>query len=111
MTLRFCKKCKTLMRPLRQKGENFFECPKCGFSEGVGKNPLVAKEKIKPSKKVGKGVKESGNVFATYEHKCKKCGYDKAQVIDVGIFYSDEDNLIMLECGKCGHSERIGDPS
>ena len=41
-------------------------------------------------------------------YKCPKCGYEKAQIIDMGIFYSDEDNLILLKCGKCGHSERIG---
>jgi len=26
----------------------------------------------------------------------------------MGIFYSDEDNLILLKCGKCGWSERLG---
>ena len=39
---------------------------------------------------------------------CKKCGYDKAQIIDMCIFYSDEDNLILLKCGKCNFAERIG---
>ena len=47
-------------------------------------------------------------IIATYDHKCKKCGFSKAQIIDMGIFYSDEDQLILLKCGKCGYSERIG---
>ena len=72
------------------------------------KKPIIRTERIK-KKPVGEGFVEGLNEFANYIHKCKKCGYGKAQIIDMGISYSDEDNLILLKCGKCGFSERIGE--
>jgi DNA-directed RNA polymerase subunit M/transcription elongation factor TFIIS len=97
------------MTPKKKSDKLFFKCNNCGLIEFIdSKNSLVVKDKIKPPKIKGKGVIENENIFATYDHKCKKCGYDKAQVLDLGIFYSDEDNLILLKCGKCGYSERIG---
>ncbi|MBR9702068.1 hypothetical protein GOV13_04045 [Candidatus Pacearchaeota archaeon] len=109
MTLRFCHKCKTLQRPRKKDGKIIFDCSKCGFSEVIDeKDHVITSEKMKKPEKRGKGSVEDKDVFATYEHVCEKCGYDKAEVIDMGIFYSDEDNLILLKCGKCGWSERIG---
>jgi len=71
------------------------------------KKAIVEKEKIE-HEEIGRGVLKEENRMATYKHKCEKCGYGKAQIIDVGPLYSDEDNLILLKCGKCGYSERIG---
>ena len=106
MTLKFCTKCGDLLIPER-KGEKFIAtCAKCGFSKQV--KILKSKENLEPKKNIGRGVRKEENPLATYHSKCPKCGYDKAQIVDMGVFYSDEDNLIMLKCGKCGHSERIG---
>jgi len=63
---------------------------------------------MEKQKERGKEVGEDKNIFANYHNVCKKCGYDKAQILDLGVFYSDEDNLILLKCGKCGFSERVG---
>jgi len=108
MTIKFCKKCKTLLKPEKKEGEVFLKCSKCGFES---KSDLTSSENIPKKEKVGKGVSEDKNVFATYKHECEKCGYDKAQVLDLGVSYSDEDNLMFLKCGKCGHSERVGEDS
>jgi DNA-directed RNA polymerase subunit M/transcription elongation factor TFIIS len=106
MALKFCPTCGELLIP-EKKGEKFAAtCGKCGFSRAV--KPLNEKEKIRHKKKTGEGIAKGENPLATYHNKCPKCGYDKAQIIDMGIFYSDEDNLIMLKCGKCGYSERVG---
>lgn len=108
MALRFCQRCKTIQAP-HKNNFGFFKCEKCGFVEEIKNNDsLVSSEKMISAKEVGKGVAGEENMFATYENKCKKCGFDKAQIIDVGLFYSDEDHLIMVKCGKCGHSERLG---
>lgn len=108
MTLRFCKKCKTLMRPRKREGKIILECKNCGFIKEVKGKDLVTREKIKPTPKRKKGFVDDKDIFATYNNVCKKCGYHKAEVIDIGLFYSDEDNLILLKCGKCGYSERVG---
>ncbi|MCK4552663.1 hypothetical protein KAT80_00470 [Candidatus Pacearchaeota archaeon] len=108
MTLKFCQKCKTLLSPQKKNGEVFLKCSKCGFESNTD---LTSRENIPKKEKVGKGISKDENIFATYEHKCSKCGYDKAQVLDLGISYSDEDNLFLVKCGKCGFSERVGKDS
>ncbi len=67
---------------------------------------IIEDEKI-ISRDVGDGVVKEKDVFANYKHKCKKCGYGKAEIINLGAQYSDENELILLRCGKCGYSERI----
>ena len=67
---------------------------------------IIEEEKIK-HKKIGEGVVKEKDVFATYDHKCKKCGYKKAELLDLGAQYSDENELVMIKCGKCGYTERI----
>ncbi|MGD9276862.1 MAG: hypothetical protein PVJ67_06855 [Candidatus Pacearchaeota archaeon] len=108
MTLKFCKKCKTLLEPHKKEGKNFLVCKNCGIETESENNFLITTEKINKLPKRKEGSVKDEDVFASYKHICKKCGYDKAEVIDMGIFYSDEDNLILLKCGKCGYSERVG---
>ena len=83
-------------------------CKNCDYFRETVVKPLVEKNKISKKSKVGAGIAKDENEFATYDNECKKCGYGKAQIIDMGVFISDEDNLIFLKCGKCGFSERIG---
>ncbi len=108
MPLNFCKKCKSLMIPSKDSDKFFFKCSSCGF-EDLGN--LKSKEKIFCPEKRGEGSVEDKNIFATYSNTCKKCGHDKAQVIDIGQFYTDEDHLIFIKCGKCGFVERFGEGS
>jgi DNA-directed RNA polymerase subunit M len=104
MSISFCPTCNGLLIPKDGK----IICEVCGFSKLIEEGFLTAKEKIIIPEPKGEGVNLENNKFASYSNICKKCGYDKAQVLDMGIFYSDEDNLIMLKCGRCGFSERIG---
>ena len=109
MTLKFCERCEALMNSRQEDGMIIFQCSSCGFVETVADaSTLNVKETIISEKTRGEGVGESKNEFADYPNVCKKCGHGFAQILDLGIFISDEDNLILLKCGKCGHSERIG---
>ena len=63
-------------------------------------------EKIKQKEIVGQGVIEDQNIYATFPNKCQKCGHDKAQVIELGIWYSDEAGVVRYKCGKCGFVEQ-----
>ena len=49
----------------------------------------------------------SANKLAVYDHVCPKCGYDKAEVINKGTQIGDEDDLVIIKCGKCGHTDRL----
>ena len=109
MSLKFCPKCKAIMIPRKEVGEFIVECKVCNFTEKIDEKDLLQfSEKISIKEEVGKGISKGENLLANYKNMCKKCGYDKAQIIDMGIFYSDEDNLILLKCGKCNFAERIG---
>lgn len=49
------------------------------------------------------------NHLAAYDHKCKKCGYNKAELIECGIEIADEDCRIRYKCGKCGLVEDVSE--
>ena len=108
MTLKFCQRCKTLMSPHKTSEKIIFKCSNCNFSEDMKDGSLKVREKLNKKEEKGKGVGSDENIFATYTHKCEKCGYNKVQILDAGTYYSDEDNLVLLMCGKCGWSERVG---
>lgn len=112
MAIEFCKNCGGMLRIQKiDEKETYTFCDNCqNFKVLKTENSLgmVSNEKIEKQKERGTGTSKDENEFANYEHLCKKCGYGKAQIIDMGIFYSDEDNLILLKCGKCGFCERIG---
>jgi len=112
MALNFCNKCGGIIRSKKiDKYKSYSFCDNCQEFKIIKEediNDVSFNEKIEKQKNKGEGVREDKNEFANYNHICKKCGYDKAQIIDMGVFYSDEDNLILLRCGKCGFSERIG---
>ena len=81
-----------------------FKCSRCG---AVEKGELVSREEISKKQDIGKGVVEDKNVFADFHHVCKKCGYDKAEVIERQPYVSDEDSLTFVRCGKCKHTEQL----
>jgi DNA-directed RNA polymerase subunit M/transcription elongation factor TFIIS len=68
---------------------------------------LKTNEKIK-KEEVGQGAVNDENIYATYPHECRKCGYAFAQIIELGVWYSDEGQVTRLRCGKCGFSQNIG---
>lgn len=69
----------------------------------------IIKEKIHHRKEEEIRVATEGNPLAVYPHKCSKCGYEKAELIEVGIEISDEDQRIRYKCGKCGHVEDVSE--
>ena len=108
MVMEFCPKCKSILIPKMENGKLVIHCSYCGYSRGakVGE-ALVETEKMPRREEVGEGVVDSINEFATYDNKCEKCGFGKAQIVDMGQWYSDEDNIIILRCGKCGWSQHM----
>ena len=105
MSLEFCPKCENIMIPEKlSEGEFWIKCHHCGFSRKLKKpdSKLIEKEMILHKHDIGRTfkvskIKMSLQLIST---NVSKCDYNKAQVIDMGISYSDEDNLIFLKCGK-----------
>lgn len=94
--MRFCPNCENILHP----DEGRLVCHNCNFYvEGI----LESSEKMKEKEKIGVGVVDGINIFADYDFECMKCGFNKAQVIERGPEFSDEDSITMLKCGKCGN--------
>lgn len=99
--MEFCEKCRGIMIPAEN---GMLRCKNCSYLKS---GEIVSKEKIKKKTKIQEGVVEHGNIFANFEHVCKKCGHDKCQIVERQPFISDEDTLLYVKCGKCGYSENL----
>ena len=102
----FCKTCGTLLVPKKTEFGKWLSCPH-GHSQpklNQEKNILTSKN-INPGKKIE--VHDGKNMLAVYDHKCPQCGYDKAELLEISCFYSDEDNSYKMKCGKCRFVERL----
>jgi len=106
----FCPKCAAVLVPTKLSTSDVFICDNCGFTKLIKKTDadLKTKEKIVHAPERNMRAAIERNEYASYKNICKKCGFNRAQVIDAGVSYSDEDNLILIRCGKCGYTERIG---
>lgn len=101
----FCKECGSIMFYFKENNLLKSYCKKCRTTKETSSKSFSQTNKIETK---GQGIIEGLNPSANYNHICKKCGHEGVQIIDVGILVSDEDNLILLKCGKCGFSERLG---
>jgi DNA-directed RNA polymerase subunit M/transcription elongation factor TFIIS len=104
--MEFCEKCGAMMKP--KKGNTSRVVCSCGHERMITRTTM--KEKVKPSRPV-EVVDDPINPLAVYPHKCKKCGFGKAQLISKGVWYTDEDEVVEYVCGKCGFHEKLSDGS
>ena len=95
----FCSKCKRLLNI----SEGIGKCS-CGNIQIMKDGYASATESMPAMKKKGEGAVKDENLLATFPHECPKCGYDKAQVIDLGVWYGDEGGVVRYKCGKCGYT-------
>lgn len=105
MEIPLCPKCGKL---LQAKDKGCAVCS-CGY-ESDKPIEISHSTKIKLSKKVGKGVlKTNEDINMGFPNKCSKCGHGKASVANLGPQYSDESDVALYKCKKCGHVERKTD--
>lgn len=83
--------------------DNLARCH-CGFIQKASK--VYSNEKIEKPIEKGEGIAEEGKSNTGFPHKCNKCGHEFADVIDLGVFYSDEASVYLFKCKKCGNTER-----
>ena len=88
---------------IHQEGENKIGICSCGFSKIL--DEISSTENMPKMVEKGKGALKDKNQLATFPHECVYCGHDKAQVIDLGVWYGDEAGNIRYRCGKCGRVE------
>ena len=103
LIMKYCKKCKNIMKPVGDG--NTFECVSCKYIEKVP--DLISDEKMPKKHIIKEGIVKDKNINATYDFRCEKCGYGKAEVIERQPYISDEDSLTFLRCGKCGFTRQL----
>jgi len=102
----FCKICGTLLVPKKTEYGQWMACPHGHHQPELNQEKNVLHFK---SKEMGKRIEvmDDKNYLAVYDHKCKKCGYEKAELLEISCNYTDEDNIYRFKCGKCGFVEQM----
>jgi DNA-directed RNA polymerase subunit M/transcription elongation factor TFIIS len=102
----FCTTCGGMLRTKKTLYGKWMACPE-GHPQKepiTESNPMVQENKNQAKNiVVGDGI----NHLAVFDHKCKKCGFGKAEMREIGASYSDEDNVVKMKCGKCGLVEQL----
>ena len=102
----FCVTCGSLLRPRKTPYGKWMSCPN-GHSQP--KMVTEAKTSLEKNRQEGKILEASDgkNILAVHDHICKRCGYGKAEMLEIGASYGDEDNVVKMKCGKCGIVEQL----
>ena len=102
----FCKSCGTLLQPLKTEFGKWMACPNGHPQpEVVRSSESLVSKNLEQANKIS--VHDGKNMLAVHDHVCKKCGYNKCELIEVQPFYSDEDQFLRMKCGECGYTEKL----
>ncbi len=103
----FCKICGSLLVPHKTIYGQWLSCSNGhAFPSEPEKETMTLTSKNTRQVQKMEVVSEE-NPLAVHNHKCKKCGYEKAELIEISCWYSDEDNIYRMKCGKCGCVEQM----
>lgn len=102
----FCKTCGTLLAPKTTAYGKWMACPHGHAQPELNQESRELKTQ---NTNITREIRASDgkNILAVHDHHCKRCGYDKAELIEIMPSYSDEDSTFRLKCGKCGYVEQL----
>lgn len=100
--LNFCPVCKSLLMLKEEQGRTIGYCA-CGFKRTSGIE-LNSSEKNKKQAK-GQGILGE-DINQGFEHKCKKCSHNYAEIQELGEILNNESTVTLYKCKKCGNVER-----
>jgi DNA-directed RNA polymerase subunit M/transcription elongation factor TFIIS len=101
----FCKTCGRLLKPENTRYGKWMACPDGHPQPELNQDAKTITSKHKPAERIK--ISDGKNILAVHEHICKKCGHNKAELIEIAPFYSDEDFIRRMKCGKCGCTEQL----
>ena len=102
----FCDYCGRIMK-IEGNEKKMFRCI-CGFTREA---ELITSEPKMPVKIIGDGIVDGKKKPVNFPHICPKCNHEGCEVIDLGAHYSDESNVYLYICDKCGYVDRQADGS
>jgi len=101
----FCKTCGSLLVPEKNEYGKWMKCRNGHPQPSLVQDAETITIKNNSSKRIE--VMDGVNILAVHDFVCKRCGFDKAELIEISANYSDEDNILRMKCGKCGHVEQL----
>lgn len=105
MTLQFCPVCRGLLQLKEENGKTIGFCS-CGFKRYSGIE-LTSIDKVENKIAFkGEGVCSNEDFSFGEKHECKKCGCDSADMMDLGERLTNESNVYIYRCKKCGNITR-----
>ncbi|HLC52052.1 MAG TPA: hypothetical protein VJI98_02300 [Candidatus Nanoarchaeia archaeon] len=102
----FCKTCGRLLAPKTTPYGKWMACPDGHSQPELNQESKTLNLKNQKKTEIIK-VSDGKNILAVHHHVCQKCGYDLSELIEIAPFYSDEDSVLRMKCGKCGHTEQL----
>ena len=100
----FCTTCGSMLFLKKTDYGKWMSCPNGHSQPELVQKTDVYSEKNKEVKRIE--VSDGINLLAVHDNICKKCGYNKAELLEIGPSYSDEDATYRMKCGKCGFVEQ-----
>lgn len=104
LSMLFCPKCGSIMKPQTESGKKYFACS-CGYAQGKEGIASPKKETFKEQGKV-QIVGDDEHVYPLTDAICPKCGHKKAYYWLVQMRAGDEPETKFLKCEKCKHTWR-----
>ena len=102
--VQFCNVCGNVLMSDKSSPGNLI-CSQGHQHRSSEEDKNVLSEKSAATKKIE--IADSHNVLAAYDHRCKKCGFDKAEVLVSNPWWSDEETVYRWKCGRCGFVEQV----
>jgi DNA-directed RNA polymerase subunit M/transcription elongation factor TFIIS len=102
----FCTNCGTLLIPKKTPYGKWMSCPDGHPQKELNQDSTTITEQNQQKMDLIT-ASDGTNILAVHDHTCKKCGYGKAEMKEIGTFYSDEDNVVRMKCGNCGLVEQL----
>lgn len=109
-SMNFCDDCGKIMIVIKNGSLATAKCEVCDKKKLLSSGIVLTNKIVSPpavSKEVADNVIEK--IEAAFPHVCSKCGHNEAYVKDLGAFLSDESNVYLFKCAKCGYTDRQAD--
>ena len=101
--LEFCPVCKRLLMQKEENGKIIGVCS-CGFIRTAGINIEGEDNNYEKGKLMAAGItNENEGKGEGFSRICEKCGFDKCEMFQIT---SNESEVTIFKCLKCGHSVR-----
>lgn len=105
----FCDLCGRILKITTEDNQTYGLCS-CGFRRQT-EIEISFTQKSPEKEELGKGIISEETSLKGFPHICIKCSHDQCEIFDLGAQYSDESNIYLYKCKKCGFTERQADGS